>query len=171
MDILWLEASLEDLYKGAEKAFPETRKRQFSTDTIVVENLYWVPFQGVKTLFVKATVKNEGRKHESIILFKGVKYKEREGRGAVPLRTSTGKEVFVEQISAREDDVLVRCSCKDFYWRFLHFNKNEGCLYGRDRAKYEALKNPGSSNPNETAGLCKHLIKMVKILKESNLLK
>lgn len=171
MDILWLEASLEDLYQGAEKAFPKTLKRQHATNTVVVESLYWVPFQGVRTLFVKAMVKNEGRKHESIILFKGVKYKEKEERGAVPLLTSIGKKVFVEQISATEDDVLVRCSCKDFYWRFLHFNKLEGALYGRDRSEYEALHSPGSSNPKEFPGLCKHLIKMTKVLKESNLIK
>jgi hypothetical protein len=165
-----LEVSLQKLYDSSILAFPSTTKRQHSIDTVVVEHLDWVPFIGVKTLFIKATIKNEGRKHESIMLFKGIKYALKEQKKTVPIMTSVGKKVFVEQISIEKDDVLVRCSCKDFQWRFTHLDKENKALFGRDRKKYEALYNPGSSNPLELPGICKHLIKMGKILKSSNLL-
>lgn len=166
----FIETSIIDLYKSTEKAFPKTTKRQFSTDTVRVERLEWIPFLGVKTLFIKALVKNEGKKYESIMLFKNVIYKESEGKKLIKIKMSTGKEYFVEQIESDKNDVLVNCQCKDFYWRFKHYNKQDKSLYGRDRVKYEALARPNTANPMEMAGMCKHLIKMAKIIKESNLL-
>lgn len=169
--MLWIETSLNELYKNTINAFPNTKKRQNATDSIVFEHLDWVPFLGVKTLFVKGLAKNNGKKHESIILFKNIKYKESEAKKTVPLTASNGKKYFLEQISYDSNDVLVRCSCKDFYWRFTHFNKMDKSLFGRDRKKYEAIYNKGISNPDESAGLCKHLIKLAKVLKEANLLR
>lgn len=166
----FIETSIIELYKNTTKAFPKTTKRQFSTDTVRVERLEWIPFLGVKTLFIKALVKNEGKKYESIMLFKNVIYKESEGKKLIKIKMSTGKEYFVEQIESDKNDVLVNCQCKDFYWRFKHYNKQDKSLYGRDRVKYEALARPNTANPMEMAGMCKHLIKMAKIIKESNLL-
>lgn len=168
MEGLWLETSLLDLYKGSVKAFPRTSKRQNSTDTVKVEHLEWVPFQGVGTLFVKASVNNEGRKNESIILFKDVKYRDSE-KGAVPLMSSAGKEVFLERLSAAKNDVLVRCTCEDFKWRFNYYNSVDKSLFGRKRSKYEG-HGLWKANPMEEAGLCKHLMKLAKILSEANLL-
>ena len=71
--MLWIESSLKDLFKSSQDAFPATKMREHATHPVKVEHLEWVPFLGVGTLFVKATVRNEGRKHESIMLFKGVK--------------------------------------------------------------------------------------------------
>jgi len=169
-NLIFLEVSLQKLYNNSVLAFPSTTKRQYSTDTVVVEHLDWIPFIGVKTLFIKGTIKNEGRKHDAIILFKGVKYALKQEKKTIPIMASTGKKIFIEQISIEKDDVLVRCSCKDFYWRFLHFNKQDKALYGKDRKKYEAIFRPGSSNPEKISGICKHLIKMTKTLHESNIL-
>lgn len=165
-----IETSLSDLYKNTVKAFPKTTKRQFSTDTVRVERLEWVPFLGLKTLFIKGLIKNEGKKYDCLMLFKNVIYKESEGKKIIKIKMSTGKEHFVEQIESDKNDVLVRCNCSDFYWRFVHYNKLDKSLYGRNRAKYEALERPNTANPLEMAGMCKHLIKMAKIIKEANLL-
>lgn len=165
-----LETSIIDLYNNTVKAFPLTTKRQYSTDTIKIEKLDWIPFLGMKTLFIKGLAKNESKKYECIMLFKNVIYKESIGKKIIKIKTTMGSEHFVEQIDSSKNGVLVSCQCKDFQWRFRHFNKSDKSLYGRDRAKYEALINPGISNPMELSGLCKHLIKMAKIIKESNLL-
>lgn len=165
-----IETSLSNLYRNTIKAFPKTTKRQYSTDTIVVENLEWVPFLGLKTLFIKGLIKNEGKKYNSIMLFKNVIFSESEGKKLIKIKMSTGKEHFVEQIDAEKNDILVRCNCKDFYWRFTHYNKKDKSLYGRDRTAYKAFIRPDTANPMEMAGMCKHLIKMAKIIKEANLL-
>lgn len=167
---IWLEATLNDLYNQSVDGFPTTKRRQFSTDTIKIDHLEWVPFLGMNTLFVKGTVNNEGRKNEAIMVFEDVKYHEKEGKGVVSLVASNGKTVYLEPLSSASNDVKVRCSCKDFYWRFLHFNKEEKALFGRDRAPYDPVTDRAPANPTETAGLCKHLMKLAKILKEAHIL-
>lgn len=169
MDMLWLETSLSALYKSSLKAFPRTSKRQNSTDTVRVEHLEWVPFEGVKTLFVKATVNNEGRKNETITLFKNVNYSDKQRKGFVPLRASNGRTVFVERVSMSANDVLVRCSCGDFRWRFNYYNSLDKSLFGRKRSKYEG-QGLWEANPSKSPGMCKHLMKMAKILGEASLL-
>jgi hypothetical protein len=165
----WLESSLMDLYNSAVGAFPRTGMRQHSTHTVRVEHVDWVPFKGVRTLFVKGLCRNEGRKNECIVLFKGVDYREGESRGSVPIRSSDGRVVHVGALSESATDVLVRCSCPDFRWRFAHWNNTDRSLYGRGPGRYEARLRPGSSNPDEMEGMCKHLMKMAKILRESGL--
>ena len=164
----WLEASINDLYNGSVKAFPKTTKRQHATDSVKIEHLEWVPFLGVRTLFVKAQARNEGRKNEPIILFKGVKYASGPGRGIVPLVDSSGKTVHLESISAEDADVLVRCSCGDFMWRFNYYNSLDKSLFGRKRSKYEG-QGLWEANPSESPGFCKHLMKMAKVLREAGL--
>jgi hypothetical protein len=168
---LWVETSLSELYLNTVKAFPNTIKRQYSIDEVKIEHIDWVPFRGMGTLFVKGLARREGSKNECVILFKGVKYSKSAQKGFVEITASNGERVFLERLSVESTDVAVRCTCKDFYWRMVHFNKIDGSLYGRDRKKYEALYNPGSSNPMEMAGICKHLIKMSKALSEARLLR
>jgi hypothetical protein len=170
MDI-WLETSLDGLYDNTLRAFPGALKRQNAIDEVKIEHLLWVPFRGMGTLFVKAQARRDESKNECMILFKKVKYHSVSARGLVELRASNGETVFVESLSASKTDVLVRCSCEDFHWRMTHFNKMDGSLYGRDRRKYEAKLRPGSSNPMELAGVCKHLMKMSRVLGESSLLR
>lgn len=164
---LWLESSTRELFDWAVEAFPQTSRRQNATHSVRVEHIDWIPFEGVETLFVKALVNNEGRKNDSIILFKGVKYRGSEGRGTVSIKASDGREVHLEPLSLEENDVMVRCTCRDFRWRFAHWNRVDGSLYGRGPGKYEAAVRPGSSNPSGSPGMCKHLMKMAKILRES----
>lgn len=166
---VWLESSFKHLYDSAVSAFPNTAMRQNSTHTVRVEHVDWVPFLGLGTLFVKGLCNNEGRKNECILLFKGVEYKEGESRGSVPLSSSDGRVVHVLPISLEKDEVMVRCTCSDFRWRFSHWNGVDGSLYGRRPRRYEASLSPGSSNPEESPGLCKHLMKMAKMLAETGL--
>ncbi|MHA2043195.1 MAG: hypothetical protein ACW99G_00290 [Candidatus Thorarchaeota archaeon] len=167
----WLESSLEELYKSSVKAFPETRKRQYATNPVVVEKIIWTPFVGMKTLFVKGIVKNEGKEYNTAILFKGVSYHEEDSKGVVPLLANDEKEYYLEQLSKTDTDVLVRCNCPDFYWRFNYYNHLDKSLNGRHRAKYEAKYRPGSANPQKLPGTCKHLMKFMHVLGESRIIR
>jgi hypothetical protein len=169
--MIFIESSLNELYRSTVDAFPNTTKRQHATDSIHIANLQWTPFVGMKTLMVKGLAQNEDREYSPIIVFKNVIYHpNRDEYGLVQLTDITGAQYLLERLSSEENDVLVRCNCKDFYWRGVHFNKMDRSLHGRDRTKYEALHNPGSSNPQEMPILCKHLIKMAQAIRESTLL-
>jgi hypothetical protein len=159
------ESSLNDIFQSTVTAFPKTQKRQHATDTIKITQLNWMPFEGMKTLFVRALAQNEGREYNPVILFKKVQFNE-----GVTLTANNGKTYKVKPLSLEENDVLLRCQCGDFHWRGNYADHLDHSLYGKKRKKYESLGLRPPVNPNNDPMMCKHLIKMVKILKESGIL-
>jgi hypothetical protein len=158
------ESSANELYQSAVDAFPHTTKRQHAIDPIRIVQLNWTPFVGLKTLLVRGTAVNEGRTYKPIVLFKQVEY----GTG-IPLRASDGRDYLLRPLSAENNDVLLRCDCKDFYWRFNYYDHLDKSLYGRKRSKYESQGGP-PANPLEMPGMCKHLMKMLLALRDAELL-
>jgi len=164
---IYLETSIKNLYKSTILGFPRTLKRQYAIDPVVVEQIQWIPFLGVKTMFIKGLVRGESKKYECIMLFKNINYKNSPGKGIIKIKTSSGSEQFVEQVDSSKNDVLVRCSCPDFYWRGNYANHLDKSLFGRKRAKYESKGILSPANTGNYPMLCKHLIKLGKTLKES----
>ena len=129
------------------------------------------PFIGVKTLFAKALATNteNGHEYNPMILFKNVSYhKNDDTKHLIEFMASDGKKYLFEKI--KNNDVLLRCNCNDFKWRFNFTDYTDHSLYGKLRTKYEAKFRPGSSNPKEMPGMCKHIIKFAKILNNSGIL-
>jgi hypothetical protein len=158
------ESSLTDLYYSAVKAFPKTTKRQHAVDPIIIEELRWTPFKGVKTLFIRAEARNETRHYSPMILFKNVNY----DNGRVKIVASDGLEYRFAPLSMEDNDVLVRCNCPDFKWRFNYYDHEDHSLYGRVRAPYESKGGP-PANPQELPGMCKHLMKAVIVLRDAGI--
>jgi len=63
-------------------------------------------------------------------------------------------------------DVKVRCTCKDFRWRFAYYNSGDNSLYGDPPDAYVSQTNRPPANPSKTPGVCKHLIKLKKELEK-----
>ena len=162
--ITFLESSAEELYRSAVKAFPNTKMRQHATHPIVIRELRWTPFVGVKTLFIKGLAQNEDREYGPCILFKGVNY---EGK-AVKITASDGLQYNFDKLSLENTEVLVRCNCPDFFWRFNYYDHLDKALYGTKRKKYESHGGP-AANPLELPGMCKHIMKMTKVISESGI--
>ena len=166
---LWIESSFNDLYQSTVLAFPKTEYRQHATDPIKINKITWSPYLGVKTLFIKGLAQNENREYQPIVLFKNVKYHSGiDAPNLIKLHTE-GKDFLLEKLSLENSDILVNCQCKDFQWRLRHFDSVDKSLYGKDRKKYEALYRPGSANPMEMPGMCKHIIKLMKAIRETGL--
>ena len=170
----WLnlnESNLHGLYASTVNAFPRTTKRQHAVDEIDIKNMSFVPYQGIRTLFVKGVAKNidKGTEHAPMILFKNVKYHNSKNQNLAEIVASNGRNYFFERLRGSQD-VVLRCNCRDFFWRFNYEDFKDRSLYGRVRRKYEAKDNPGASNPKELPGMCKHLIKLVRHLNNAGLL-
>lgn len=164
----WLnESNLDDLYDSTVRAFPRTTKRQYAIDPIKISEVSFTPFLGVRTLFVKALAQNQenGNEYNPMILFKGINYS---NKNETEIKDKNGKSYFLEKVNLKKE-VLIRCNCSDFFWRFNYFDHTENALYGRVRKKYES-DNPGIANPLELPGMCKHLIKLVHSLNNVGIL-
>ena len=166
------ESTLLDLYKSTVDAFPKTTKRQNSIDMIKIIEMNYTPYIGMKTLFVKGMAKNidNQKEYDSIILFKNINYAKAKNESIVELIASNNKKYYIERINPYLNEVVVRCSCPDFHWRFNYYNSLDKSLYGRKRKKYESRTNAMKANVNEAEGMCKHLIKLVKAIKDSKLM-
>ena len=146
--------------------FPRTRMRQHAIDPIIIEGLRWLPFVGMKTLFIKAEARNEDRHYTPIILFKKVNY----NGNQVKIMATDGKPYHFDRLSLESTDVLVRCSCQDFRWRFGHYNRLERSLYGSNPPAYRSKGIGPPANPMELEGMCKHLMKTTMALRDAGVL-
>lgn len=167
---IWLESSLSDLYDSAVDAFPNTTMRQHAIGPIQIHELSFTPFIGVKTLFLRGTAFNENRQYSPIILFKNVVYSN-EGDNLIDIVASDGLHYRLKKLSVNENNVLLRCGCKDFFWRFNYYNHLDKSLFGRKRTSYESQGLRGPINPMEMPGMCKHLMKLIETLKDAKLIK
>ena len=165
--LLLQESNLQNLYTSTVQAFPQTTKRQHAIDPVKIVELNWTPFLGVRTLFVKALVQSgeSGKEYNTLFLFKNVNYNIYDESKAVRI-IANGHEHLFERLSLNSTETLVRCSCPDFAWRFNYMDHLDDSLYGRKRKEYQAIHNPGSSNPLQLPGMCKHLIKCVSAIVE-----
>lgn len=159
----WLaESTHADLYDSSVQAFPKTRFRQHVTDQIEISELEWTPYLGVKTLFISAQAHNKikGTDYKPMIMFKGVNY----GRGTntVEIVANDSKPYRFEQLELGHTELLVRCNCPDFQWRFNYYDWVDSSLFGNKRKKYEGEGAP--ANPAEMPGMCKHLMAMFENL-------
>jgi hypothetical protein len=171
----WLvldESNLHQLYASTVQAFPRTTKRQHAIDPVRIVELSWNPFVGVGTLFIKGLAQSgeSGKEYNPMVLFKGVNYHDsKDSQDWIEIVASDGRNYIFDKLND-ENKVLVRCNCPDFAWRFNYFNHQDGSLYGRVRRKYEANTAPGTANPQELPGMCKHLIKLVRALDHAGIL-
>lgn len=162
------ESSLTQLYHSAVAAFPHTTRRQHATNTIKIAKMDWVPYLGMKTLFIKGYAQNEGKEYETIVLFKKVAYLNEVNSKAVRIRASDGLYYNFDKIT-EDQNVLVRCNCPDFRWRFSYYDHLDKSLYGNKYKAYVSKGLRGPANPLQAEGLCKHLMKTVKALQEAGI--
>ena len=158
------ESNFQDLLNNIVKFFPTT-KRQYATGPIQIDNIKIIPFIGMKTLFVSSDSINENKQYKTIMVFKKVNYKE----NGIKVKSYDGNYFYLEQIVNNE--VLLRCNCNDFFYRFHHWNHIDESLFGKDRKKYIKKGNGVSVNPLKLPGICKHIIKLNDVLSNYGILK
>jgi len=166
----WLESSLNELKQKAILAFPNTAKRQHAIDEIKIADIKLTPYVGVKTLYVKGLAQNttNGKEYNSVILFKGLNYQEQKANNLAEIIVD-GAPYYFNKLSLEDTEVLLRCNCKDFFWRFHHEDHEDDSLQGPNRKKYEG-QGLWLANPLHLPGMCKHLMKLAEVLKESEIL-
>ncbi len=152
-------------------AFPNTTKRQYSTHPIKITEIKWTPFVGLKTLLIKGLAQNENREYNPLILFKEVDYTIKPNNPkAVVIIANDDKIYNFKKLSLENQDIILRCNCGDFSYRFNFYNHLDHSLYGRKRKKYESKGVGPPANPMELAGICKHLMKLSQALQDAQII-
>lgn len=164
-----LESSFRDLYSSTVSAFPRTVRRQYATDPIKIVSLDLTPYLGLRTLYIKGLAQNteNSKEYFPILLFKNVNYQSVRGSNSIEVYDKNGKSYLLSRIN--DNDALVRCNCKDFFWRGNYADHLDGSLYGRKRSKYYPVSSRPSVNPLNSKMVCKHIIKLYKVLSQSGI--
>lgn len=168
-DQLLLETSLSQLTARAERAFPDTKKRQHATDPISLIDLTLIPQRG--SLLAKADVRGDsGKIYNTLIQFMKVRYNPPEGSPNVVFKAAD-EEYTITPISEHATDCKVRCTCLDFRFRFALNNFADQSLYGRKPKEYQPKRgsNRGPVNPTRAPGVCKHIIAVIDELRAAHL--
>lgn len=115
--------------------------------------------KGVRTLTFYGTVRSTRsfHSHSVILTFKNVK----------PTDGLTKEEIaagFQPKPSLDKNEVMMRCSCLSYRFRFDYANRLHGAGTGARFRTYHRKTNRKPNNPNNLAGFCKHALEFVEYL-------
>lgn len=160
-------ATYSQLYQNIANPqnFPNSKKRQHATDPIDIVELKFIPWKKTTTLSLKAVARNGQRQYDVKVIFDDVKYKKVPETGTVTFTAAADNlKYHIHPINLSVSDVKVSCGCLDFYHRFSSRNFSNQTLVGRLPRQYVPLGTGPSQNVNNTDGVCKHIIALMRDL-------
>lgn len=163
------ESTYSDLYRGIERSFPNTKKRQYATGPISVLKTEYLPFVNDNSLRVNTLVNSSGNRYQPVIMFRNVTFQDENLPTNTTFTAVDGNEYNIQSIPLSGSVVRVHCNCLDFYWRFASWNYSDGSLEGDPPPPYNATGQRPPVNPEQTPGVCKHIIKVVGQLKTARI--
>ena len=169
LDTFLAEASSVRKLSNNIRTMP-TKKRQHATSDVVVAKMTIKPFVNSKSIQVLSSTNSNGSKYETIIMFRDVKFDQESTQGNVTFTGSDDEEYHIQKIILASSNVMVKCGCMDFYWRFSRFNAKDSSLYGPNPPPYQPKTARPSDNKNKVPGVCKHLLKSIENLRSAGMI-
>jgi hypothetical protein len=165
------EDTVDDLHKSTVAGFPDTKKRQHVTNTVAVNNITYIPYEESRSLETHAEVISSGHRYQVAMLFTDVQYEPNDTPDVVSFHGSDSQDHHIYAVSAILNNVQVRCTCLDFYFRFSNQDYQNDSLLGAAPAPYRRkTTNRAPVNPANAVGMCKHLIKFADKLKSMQIM-
>ena len=165
------ETTFAELERSTKQFTPATTKRELAVNPVQVQSMKMIPYRNSETLEVEGNIQSSGNNYEATIVFEDVIYEDEDQNDNITFTGSDGDEHHIMPIILNKNNVKVRCSCLDFYWRFAAFNAKDGSLYGPAPSPYTKKTNRPDANQQKIPGVCKHLLAMVIQLKQSGMVR
>jgi hypothetical protein len=168
------ETSAGQLHTNTMQFQPPSTKRQNAMAPLSVRSMILIPTRGQRDqgqLKVEGTVISGPKTYDSTILFLDVKYEDADRSDNITFVAVDKKEYHVMPIQMNMGNAEVRCTCLDFYFTFSKWNETDKSLYGEPPAPYTPKTDRASRNPQQTPGMCKHLLKLIQELKNERLVR
>lgn len=181
--LVLLERSLNSLVSVTSANFGAGRQQQ--ANQVQIRNIKFTPSiqQGILRIECEtfSSLSGDGP-YQTVLQLTGVEFiddsrynflQNAESRDSTKYNThmftaTDGNTYYASYDRATTLDVQVRCTCKDFRWRFAYYNSGDGSLYGDPPDSYVSQTDRPPVNPNNTPGVCKHLIKLKKELEKED---
>jgi len=144
--------------------------REQNANKVQVREVNLIPALQERTLTAKADINSKGKTYETIVVFEGVKFFDEGGSGRQEIQTIDGSTYFIDPIRPYKANVKVRCTCLDFYFRFSVWDQRDKALTGEAPEPYHRKSDSYPPvNPDKVSGLCKHIIALVKYLRQQRI--
>lgn len=170
MEKTLLELTLQNLEQSTIQNFPGTTKRQNVTHTVNISKIQFVVFPKTNQLKILASVTSGPNQYKCSMFFNDVYFEQSPSENLIPIKTVDEQQYYIYKIDSSINDVKVRCSCLDFYYRFSQTNYQNDALDGEPPKAYVKKTDRPSVNPNNAPGMCKHLLKLYQHLQTIKLL-
>ena len=84
--------------------------------------------------------------------------------------TYQNKNYWIKKFDMKRQNVLIRCSCSDYFFRFSYYNYVNAIQFGgKSRAYVRKTSNFPEVNKNHVVGLCKHVSGLSQALQTNGL--
>lgn len=166
-----LEITLNKLQRSVVNTFPDTKRRQHDTETVGISKLRYIPYEGSHQLKIESVAISGSKRYDCSMIFDDVYFEATDSAQTITFFGNDERDYHVHPIDPTVNDVKVRCTCMDFYYRFAQTNYQNNGLDGDPPPQYIKRTDREPVNPENAPGLCKHLIKMREQLEIVGLLR
>lgn len=153
-----IESSLGELIRNTEQI--DTTKRHHIADTVRMTG--GIQFAKLEQGNILVTAKTDNGYKPTLKL-----PLEQSDSGSVTITLTDGTSETFNPVNMNNDDVQASCNCDDFFFRLATPSAKSGVLFGKiDHAPY-IRKGTRRNNiePITKPGLCKHLLKLTRMLR------
>lgn len=165
------ETTYSELERNVMSFTPQSKKRQYVVTPVQIAQLTLIPYAQNGALETKALAHGETGHYEPQMVFSEVEYQDEDTPENVTFMAPDGQDYHIIPIDLAKNNVKVRCTCLDFRWRFAIYNEKGGSLYGPGPGVYQKRTQRPPNNPRGVPGLCKHLMKLVIELRNSQVVR
>lgn len=173
-DIIKEELTAAELGDNVDKFIPSSTKRQHSTQPIQIAQIKYIPAPESNNLRLTSVARNfiSSKKYDTTISFNDIEYEPEDTPQNITFIASDNEKYHIQPIILRTKTCKVSCNCLDFYFRFANWNFNTDSLDGKKPPTYyPKTHNRPPVNPENKPGMCKHIIKLIQVLKAARLIK
>lgn len=164
------DATYTQLRTNLDTAFPDTRKRQHATSEVSINKVLLTPM--ANALQVRSYSRSNSHHYKQVLIFSDVDYNPPDPTMAATFMGTDRQQHTITPINLREQSVKVSCSCLDFHYRFAAWNHEADALSSQPPPPYiRKTQTRPPANPMHAPGMCKHIVKLVDILKRRKLVR
>jgi len=152
--------------------------RENDSNRVQVKGLEYIPMVQEGMLQVRANTYSQPGTgpYQSVIVLNNLQYINEDtfnqanetGENTFEFTSTNGTDFYIQYENNSTVDVKVRCTCEDFRWRFAAYNHGDASLQGDPPDAYVKKTDRPSVNPNNTPGVCKHLVKLKNEIEREN---
>lgn len=167
--MLLQEITIPEIMKATKQEFKSDREQTSSSVRIISKK--FTPSYKEGNLTCVATTSSTTNRYTTKIQIDDVIFDDAEN--SISVMGSDNRPITLLPCDLNRTSVKMVCNCLDFYQRMSSYNKKQDLLIGQDIPQhYDSPTTPGNKakgNPNNSIGMCKHLIALYLDLKQEGI--